>query len=53
MNQVRITMNWFGVIVIERYNLKKKTLLSQIQRRYVFIYINFELVQIPRVLSYL
>ena len=53
MNQVRITMNWFNVIVIERCSLKRKTLFDQIRRRYVLIYINFKLVQIPKVLHYI
>ena len=53
MNLVRITVNWFSVIVIKRYNLKRKMLISQIQGWYVLIYMNFRLVQIPRVLSYI
>ena len=39
MNQVCATIDWIGVRMIQRYNLKRKILPGQIQGMYVLIFI--------------
>ena len=53
MNQRWITVSWLSVVMIEKYNLKRKTLLSQTQGRFLLVYIYFRLVQIFRVFGYI
>jgi len=39
MNQVWATVDWFNAKMIEKYTLKRKTLLSQIRGKQVLIFI--------------